>query len=166
MASITSPADLLAVLKAWFWEQDGFANEVFVFAEHNSAFFEAAQVYFDSGGQEHPLNWTLFHQQFVAQFEGRLLAFLASHGWDLNGLREALASVELAEDAEADVMLDIMLSMTDYEPWLKSMLALERKRAVDVAEAATEGPTSSGLHGAEVVEKESAPACDDCEAFM
>ncbi|CAE8735652.1 unnamed protein product, partial [Polarella glacialis] len=91
--------ELLEELKAWFWEQDGFAGDVFAFAEQHSEFFEAAKQYLDSGGQEHPLDWTQLHQQFVMQFESRLEEFLASQGTRLEGLREALASAEQTGDA-------------------------------------------------------------------
>ncbi|CAJ1448978.1 unnamed protein product [Effrenium voratum] len=121
--------DLLREVKAWFWAQDGFADEAFAFAEHHADFFQAAKQYLERGGEEHPLDWTQLHQRFVAQFEGRLEAFLALRGADLEGFRAALECAH--DDAEADVMVELMLSMSDYQPWLKSMLALADERQKD-----------------------------------
>ncbi|CAJ1364810.1 unnamed protein product, partial [Effrenium voratum] len=113
---------------------DGFADEAFAFAELYADFFQAAKQYLERGGEEHPLDWTQLHQRFVAQFEGRLEAFLALRGADLEGFRAALECAH--DDAEADVMVELMLSMSDYQPWLKSMLALADERQKDHDESA------------------------------
>eukprot|EP00435_Cladocopium_sp_Y103_P045697 s1622_g13.t1 len=127
---------LLQQLKDWFWAQDGFADDAFAFAEHYADFFQAAKYYLDNGGEEHPLDWKELHQHFLAQFEGRLEAFLASRGSDLEGLQAALQSTELESDEQAKVMLELMLNISDYQPWLKSMLSLadERNRGETVHE--------------------------------
>mmetsp|Transcript_15384 Transcript_15384/g.42393 ORF Transcript_15384/g.42393 Transcript_15384/m.42393 type:complete len:164 (-) Transcript_15384:32-523(-) len=153
---------LLCTLKAWFWESDGFANEVFGFAEQHKEFFEAAGKYFDAGGEEHPLDWTALHAQFRLQFEGRLQDFLTSQGTTMEGLQEALAAGVDENDRETNVLVDVMLSLTDYELWLKSMLALSREDGVDRS-ASCEAP----LPGQELEPTAPLePPIDGLEAFM
>eukprot|EP00928_Gymnodinium_smaydae_P022096 TRINITY_DN18667_c0_g1_i1.p1 TRINITY_DN18667_c0_g1~~TRINITY_DN18667_c0_g1_i1.p1 ORF type:complete len:184 (-),score=43.99 TRINITY_DN18667_c0_g1_i1:315-866(-) len=134
----SSPADLLASLKEWFWLQDGFGDRVFAFAEEHADFFESVRQFFDAGGEEHPLEWTQFHAQFVTQFEAELADFLSSIGWTIEGAQAAMQAAEEAggADREAHVMVDVMLSIADYRLWLQSMLKLAAERAKEDAEAA------------------------------
>ncbi|CAE7605133.1 unnamed protein product, partial [Symbiodinium sp. CCMP2456] len=126
---------LLAEVKRWFYAQDGFADEAFAFADQHADFFEAARNYFDMGGEEHRLDWTELHQAFVADFSGRLEAFLALQGSGLEGLSAAFEAVDLGDDPQAAVMVQLMLNMADYEPWLQSMLTLVEERRKEAADA-------------------------------
>mmetsp|Transcript_37928 Transcript_37928/g.80609 ORF Transcript_37928/g.80609 Transcript_37928/m.80609 type:complete len:161 (-) Transcript_37928:106-588(-) len=133
MGDGTVVEELLTDLKAWFWEQDGFAGEVYAFADQHADFFESVRQYFEAGGHEHPLDWTQLHQQFADHFGGHLEAFLASRGCGLEVVQEALTLARERGDEEAAVMVDVMLSIADYQPWLRSMLALALERTSEAA---------------------------------
>ncbi|CAE7355933.1 unnamed protein product [Symbiodinium sp. CCMP2592] len=153
---------LLAEVKRWFYaqESDGFAEEAFAFADQHTDFFEAARSYFDMGGEEHRLDWTELHQSFVADFSGRLEAFLALQRSDLEGLSAAFEAADLGDDPQAAVMVQLMLNMADYEPWLNSMLALVEERRKEAADACG-SETCPELPPAEPAE-----SADDLDAFM
>ncbi|CAE7845368.1 unnamed protein product, partial [Symbiodinium microadriaticum] len=150
---------LLAEVKRWFYAQDGFADEAFAFADQHADFFEAARNYFDMGGEEHRLDWTELHQTFLADFSGRLEAFLALRGSDLEGLGAAVEAADLGDDPQAAVMVQLMLNMADYEPWLQSMLTLVEERRKEAADA-------SGSETGPEPPAEPAQSADDLDAFI
>eukprot|EP00927_Polykrikos_kofoidii_P074693 TRINITY_DN70714_c0_g1_i1.p1 TRINITY_DN70714_c0_g1~~TRINITY_DN70714_c0_g1_i1.p1 ORF type:complete len:203 (+),score=45.95 TRINITY_DN70714_c0_g1_i1:117-725(+) len=137
-------SELLKALKAWFWEADGFAGEIYSFAELHAVTFQMAVEYFDGGGQEHNLSYTQLHQEFRQRFEIPLEAFLSSHRATMHDMREAFAGA--AEDREADVMVAVLLSMADYEPWFRAMLALAREQVQEQQDrAVTEAEETAQL---------------------
>merc|ERR1719464_1871677 len=93
---------LLAELKAWFWERDGFATETFAFAAQHAGFFEPEV-------EEHSLQVTALYQEFRTYVEATVEAFLQARGSTLQDL-EALLTAE-GTDEETDVMLDVLLGM-------------------------------------------------------
>mmetsp|Transcript_128721 Transcript_128721/g.223248 ORF Transcript_128721/g.223248 Transcript_128721/m.223248 type:complete len:167 (-) Transcript_128721:108-608(-) len=137
------PADIYLGLKAFFWQEGGFEPEVRKFAWDHRALFEDIAEQLASGNEEHDLDWTILHQHFVRKFEGKIAQFLAAYGATLWDLQTVFQVAQESGDTDAVIIINVMMSMVDYIPWLNSMIHAVRSPCDSVNGPKTQPPVLS-----------------------
>mmetsp|Transcript_6425 Transcript_6425/g.13173 ORF Transcript_6425/g.13173 Transcript_6425/m.13173 type:complete len:270 (+) Transcript_6425:61-870(+) len=113
----------LEEFKAWYTAVDGFGEYLKHFLAHYGHFFREHQ-------ETHAFVYTKLHREFSWNLEAAVNAWLASKGLTEEHLAAMLEYAQSQGDQHTHGIVDAMLTMMEYQSWIKYILDLKQNPQV------------------------------------